>query len=189
MPKISKSWSNDAYDCFVETLHTDYAYINLSRGKQIATRKDFTLEFYKENKTFTIVENKTSKIAGVLYVYIFNFDEVLDFSSRGILIDNPVIFKEYRGNGLSQWAYSRIQKFYNLPIVASSSHTKDVLYSVWLNLSKTESVYAKNKVTKKIISNWSSDDINITHGKDGKNWYLIYKGDYTYGRKARSRKR
>ncbi len=189
MPKISKSWSDDAYNCFVETLYTDCDYIYLANGKQVARTKDFTLEYYTRNKTFTITENKTSHIAGILYAYNFDFSEVLNLSSRGIMIDNPVIFKEYRGKGLSLWAYKKIQRFYDLPIVSCTSHTKDVLNSVWGNFHKTGIIYAKNKVTKELIFNWSTEYLNTTHGEDGKDWYLIYQGEYKYGRKTWSGER
>lgn len=189
MPKISKSWSEDSYNCFVETLYTDCDYIYLSKGKQIARTKDFSLEYYTKNKTFTITENKTSHIAGVLYAYNFDFSEVLSLSSRGILIDNPVIFKQYRGKGLGCWAYRKIQAFYDLPLVSCTSHTEQVLKSVWSKLGETGFVYAKNRTTKDIIINWSEKDINTTHNKDGINWYLIYQGEYKYGRKTWSGER
>ena len=189
MPKISKSWSEESYNCFVETLYTDCDYIYISKGKEIARTKEFTLEYYTKNKTFTIIDNKTSDIAGVLYAYNFDFSEVLSLSSRGILIDNPVIFKKYRGKGLACWAYRKIQRFYDLPIVSCTSHTEQVLKSVWDKLGKSGFVYAKNKTTKDIIIDWSLDHINTTHRKDGIDWYLIYQGEYKYGRKARSGER
>lgn len=173
MPKITKKWNEDSYNLYFDNFEIEYSYIFTDEKNIISNKNNFILCYYKQNNTFVIFDENSNNIAGVFFTYKFKFDKVLD-NSYGILIDNPVISKAYRGQGLCLWGYQEIHKFYKLPIVGCNSQTESILNSVWYKLAKNQKVFAKKADSIECVYNWNKSCINITHNNNSLDWYLIY---------------
>jgi len=173
MPKLTQKWNENRYTSYFDNFNSEYEYIFKDKKIQIANKDNFTLYYYKQNNTFAIFDDNTQNIAGVFFTYEFSFDEILE-NTNGILVDLPVIVKEYRGKQLALWAYKEIHKFFKLPIVASNNQTESILYSVWFRLGKEKKVTAKRGYSCECVYNWNESCINITHRKNSTQWYLIY---------------
>ena len=173
MPKLTQRWNKQKYKSYFDNFEIEYDYVYSNQRQKVASKNNFILYYYKQNNTFVVFDDESKNIAGVFFTYEFSFDGVLE-NSNGILVDLPVVVKEYRGKQLALWVYKEIHKFYKLPIVASNNQTESILNSVWFKLGKEKKVTAKREYSCECVYNWNESCINITHKKNSTEWYLIY---------------
>lgn len=172
MPILVDSWNESQIKSYIECTLKESPYIFDFKGNVIRERDGFSLEEYKKGKSgeYIVRDNNLNKVAGNLFAYVFSYNEIK--IDKGLMIDNPFIYEEYKGKGLTLWSYNILKEIRGIPLVSSLTQTRSLLRSVWLKYSDQDRVNAINKKTGEEILFWKQNNLDVTHGIDGRDWIL-----------------